>query len=222
MQKERTGKLVKSGGRCTVVTVGFCVTLCGASLDVVVLGETLLGDPQTPAQPAIKGQAPDRGRPTKHDDEQPLLDFDAYFLGTWTFEWDVPESPLGPAGRLTGTTVYKPIDGKRYEATTTASGPAGDFTVREVIEYEKASKALSRQVTDSRGYVFSQSAHIGSDLGGFYNIFYESEPFTADGKSVRMKHTLRLMSPLNYRVSTSISVDGGPFVNYGTPWWRKQ
>ena len=48
-----------------------------------------------PAEGQIKGQSPDRGRPTKHDDEQPLLDFDTYFLGApWTFEWDVPEGQL--------------------------------------------------------------------------------------------------------------------------------
>jgi len=42
-----------------------------------------------------------------------------------------------------------------------------------------------------------------------------------NGKSVRLRHTLHLLSPLNYRMATGISVDGGPFVNLGTPWWRK-
>jgi hypothetical protein len=38
---------------------------------------------------------------------------------------------------------------------------------------------------------------------------------------VRLKHVLRLTSPLGYRVSATVSVDNGPFTNYGTPWWRK-
>ena len=80
----------------------------------------------------VKGQSPDRGRPTRHDDEQPLLDFDTYFLGApWTFEWDVPEGPLGEAGRIIGTTTYKALGGKFYEALTEAEGPDGKFTVRE-------------------------------------------------------------------------------------------
>jgi hypothetical protein len=29
------------------------------------------------------------------------------------------------------------------------------------------------------------------------------------------------MSPFNYKVATSVSVVGGPFKNYGNPWWRK-
>src|SRR5436853_561393 len=62
---------------------------------------------------------------------------------------------------------------------------------------------------------------IGGDLGGIYNIFFESSPFTVNGKTIRIKHTLRLMSPMNYRVATSVSVDGGKFANYGNPWWRK-
>ena len=31
-----------------------------------------------------------------------------------------------------------------------------------------------------------------------------------------------LVSPVNYRVRASISVDGNKFVNFGMPWWRKQ
>ena len=176
----------------------------------------------SPGDGQIKGQAPDRGRPTRHDDEQPLLDFDAYFLGApWVFEWDAPEGPLGGAGRITGTTTYKALGGKFYEAVTEAEGPDGKFTVKEVIGYHKDYKALSRHVVDSRGFSFDQVAHVGADLGGFYNLLFESAPFNAGGHTVRIKHTMRLGAPLAYRVATTVSVDDGPFVNYGNPWWRK-
>src|SRR5438093_2630937 len=72
------------------------------------------GQAQTPTPPP-KGQMPELGRPTKPDDQLPLFNFDEYFPGKWTFEWDVPEGPLGPAGRITGTTLYKPVDGRFYE-----------------------------------------------------------------------------------------------------------
>ena len=45
--------------------------------------------------------------------------------------------------------------------------------------------------------------------------------FTYNGKAIRMKHGLRLLSPYNYKVAITVSVDGGPFKNYGNPWWRK-
>jgi hypothetical protein len=164
---------------------------------------------------------PDLGRPTKADDPLPLFDFDAYFRGKWTFEWDVPETLLSPAGRIEGTTVYKRVGDGAFEALTTATGPAGPFTIKEVINYRREEKTISRDVTDSRGYSYKQTANIGGDLGGFYNIYYESTPFTTGGKTVRIKHNIRVGSPLAYRVATSVSVDGGPFMNYGNPWWRK-
>src|SRR5881394_968919 len=95
-----------------------------------------------------KGQMPELGRPTKVGDELPLFNFDAYFPGSWTFEWDMPEGALGPSGQLTGKTVYKVIEaGKAYEAATDATGPGGAFTIREQITYQKEAKTISRQVT---------------------------------------------------------------------------
>jgi len=198
------------------------------TISLLTLAVALAGVPAVHAQaPAaagdqIKGQAPDRGRPTKHDDEQPLLDFAGYFTGApWTFEWDVPEGPLGQAGRITGTTTYTQIGGKFFQAITEAEGPDGKFTVTEVIGYEKDGKVVSRHVVDSRGFTFDEIATVGSDLGGFYNILFESAPFKAGGHSVRIRHTMRLGAPLAYRVATSVSIDDGPFTNYGNPWWRK-
>jgi hypothetical protein len=179
-------------------------------------GPPAAGQPQLP-----RGQMPDLGRTTKGDDEVPLFDFDAYFPGRWTFQWDVPDSPLGPAGRIEGATVYTKIGDGIYEAVTTAKGPAGAFTINERITYQREQKKLTRDVTDSRGFKYSQSATIGGDLGGFYNIFFDSPPFAAGGKSVRVKHNIRTGSPLAYRVAALISVDGGPYTNYGNPWWRK-
>jgi hypothetical protein len=169
-----------------------------------------------------KGQMPELGRPTKVGDELPLFDFDAYFTGTWSFEWDMPEGVLGESGQVTGTTIYTVIEpGKVYQADTAAKGPGGGFTIREQIRYQKDAKTISRQVTDSRGLAYSQTGTIGGDLGGIYNILLDGAPFAHDGRTVRIKQTIRTMSPFNYKVATSVSVDGGPFRNYGNPWWRK-
>jgi hypothetical protein len=196
-------------------------TLILASLGVVAMVATLSAQPQTDKAPLPKGQMPDLGRPTKVGDELPPFNFDAYFLGKWTFEWDVPEGPLGPSGRITGTTIYKPIDGKFYEANTEATGPGGAFKLHEVIAYHKEYKAIARQVTDSRGFSFLQIGTIGGDLGGIFDIYLESSPFTHNGTTIRIKHAMRLLSPFNYKVATTVSANGGPFKNYGNAWWRK-
>lgn len=173
------------------------------------------------AQQVPKGQMPVLGRPTETGDTVPLFDFDTYFLGKWTFEWSMPESALGPAGPYSGTTVVSKLDGRFYEAITEGEGPAGAFRVREVIAYHQENKTLAREVTDSRGFNYLQFGPVGGDLGGIYNIHFDSAPFTVNGKSIRVRHTMHLLSPLNYRVASAISVDGGPFTNLGTPWWRK-
>lgn len=183
---------------------------------VFVLAVTTLGAQQVP-----KGQMPALGRPTESGDEVPLLDFDTYFLGKWTFEWSMPETALGPAGDYTGTTVYSKVDGRFYEALTEGDGPVGPFTVREVLAYHRENKTIARQITDSRGHSRLEFGPVGGDLGGIYNLHFESAPFAYGGKTIRLKNTLRLMSPLGYRMASSISIDGGPFTNLGNPWWRK-
>ena len=37
-----------------------------------------------------------------------------------------------------------------------------------------------------------------------------------------MNSVMRLLSPYNYRTQSNLSVDGGPFTNFGNPWWRKE
>jgi len=168
-----------------------------------------------------KSQMPDLGRPTRPNDEEPLFNFDDYFPGTWKFTWDVPEGVLGPSGTITGTVVYKKVDGPFYTADTTASGPSGAFTIKETIAYRREGKTLARWLTDSRGFAYQQVAAVGGDLGGYFNIYYEGSPFSYKGRTVRVKNGLRLVSPLRYRNQASVSVDGGPFVNYGNPWFEK-
>lgn len=173
------------------------------------------------AQQVPKGQMPVLGRHTETTDTVPLLDFENYFVGKWDFEWLMPDSPLGPAGPYSGTTVYSKIDDKTFQAVTQGDGPAGKFETRERIIYDKEQKTITREVTDSRGFSYTQSGPVGGDLGGIYNVHFESTPFTINGKTVQLKNSLRLLSPLNYRVASAISVDGGAFTNLGNPWWRK-
>ena len=190
--------------------------LCLTLLSLVTMVSALA------SQQLPKSQLPDLGRTTKETDEVPLFNFDDYFIGKWTFEWDVPDGVLGPAGHITGTTVYKHTDGKFYEADTEATGPGGPFKIKEIIAYHRENKTLSRYVTDSRGLTYMQIGRIGGDLGGYFNIYYEGSPVMYKGQSIRIKSSVRLMSPLNYKVETTVSVGTGPFTNYGSPWWRKQ
>lgn len=176
---------------------------------------------QTPPPQLPKSQVPTLGRPTKADDPAPILDFGTYFNGTWHFTWDFPDSPLAPAAALTGTTVFKPIDDATFEAVSKATGEGGAVTIREVIRYQRDKQTISREVTDSRGFSYTQTGTVAGDLGGQFTIRLESAPFKHNGRTIRLKSVQRLLSPLNYRTQTTIAVDDGPFENYGNPWWKK-
>jgi hypothetical protein len=140
-------------------------------LAVACLSVTLDVAQSSQPTPPPKGQMPDLGRHTQQDDKVPLFDFAAYFVGKWTFEWDMPDGPLGPAGRIEGTTVYRPLGNDVFEAMSDAIGPAGKFTIKETIRYQREQKTLSRDVSDSRGFSYTQKGTIGGDLGGFYTIY---------------------------------------------------
>ena len=128
---------------------------------------------------------------------------------------------LGPSGTITCSIIYKKVEGPFYEATTTASGPGGPMTIKESIAYRKDAKTAARYVTDSRGFSYQQLAPVGGDLGGYFNLYFESTPFAYKGRTIRIKNALRLTSPLKYRNAITVSVDGGPFVNYGSAWFEK-
>jgi hypothetical protein len=177
---------------------------------------------QTPAPQSPRSQTPDIGRPTRPDDPLPTLDFEKYFAGRWNFEWDMPESVLGPAGRLTGTEVYAAgVDGRFFESRYEGESPQGRFSGHAVIIYNREAKTLARHETDSRGFAVLMTGTVGADLGGAFTIYYESAPFTYAGKQLRLKLTKTMTSPVFYRVRAQLATDGGPFINLGQPWWRK-
>jgi len=208
--------------KSTFSLVLLAVAVLVAALSAQQSGQAPAQSPGRPAPGQVPtGQMPVLGRPTQPTDEVPVFDFD-YFVGKWTFEWEVPEGPLGPAGKITGTTVYKKIDETFYEAVTDATGIGAPFKITEHIAYHKDNKTTARQVADGRGFSYLQIGPVGGDLGGEYNIYFLSEPFTVKGKKIQIRNTFRMQSPLNYKGATTVSVDGGRFVNYGNPWWQKQ
>jgi hypothetical protein len=172
--------------------------------------------------PPIAGQRPDLGRPTRKDDPVPPFDYARYFPGKWTFEWRVPESPLGPAGIITGTEVITATPDGKFASVIEAEGPAGKFRVQTEVTYDAEARKLTRVEKDSRGFEARYAGDIGGDLGGFYTIRYESAPFALQGKQVRLKTTWRVVSPLNVKVQSWFSVDGGDYIAFGNPWWEKE
>lgn len=177
----------------------------------------LLAVSQAPPQDPPKGLMPNLGRPTKADDVVPLLDFDKYFLGKWTFTADAPDSVLGPGGEVSGTVTYRKLADGFYEAVTEGTGETGAFTIRETIAYHRDQKVAFRHVADSRGYTYTQMAEVGGNIGGDYRLFFKSAPFTYQGKTIRLDHTVYLAAPLTFRIDVDVAEGSGEFMHM-SPW----
>ena len=199
--------------RLTSIVSGFVMVAL-----LVLSGQAAVAQQRLP-----EGQIPDLGRPTESGDEIPLFDYDQYFPGAWTFEWRTPESPFGTGGMIEGRETFAAgDDGRNYVSSIEAVGPDGPFTVAVTIVYLKPQQSFTRLENDSRGFNLLKAGRIGGDLGGFYTIHYESAPAVIDGVVVRVRNMTRIVSPFNFKVESRISVDGGPWTNFGTGWWRKE
>jgi hypothetical protein len=174
---------------------------------------------QTGSPPQSAAQ---QSRATEPTDAMPPPNLD-YFIGTWLFEWNVPESPLGPAGKLKGKETYtkSPKDGS-YESTIEGEGPSGAIKGQATTVYKENEKTVTRSETGFLGVSITCKGPIGGDLGGYYTIHWESDPVKKGGKSIRLKGKTHMLSPAHYRVQVMMSVDGGPFTNYGNAWFRKE
>ena len=173
-------------------------------------------DAQAPKDPP-KGLMPNLGRPTKPEDVVPLLDFDKYFLGNWTFTADAPDSVLGPGGESSGTLTYRKLADGFYEAVTEGKSEAGAFTIKETIAYHRDQKVAFRHVTDSRGYSYTQMAEVGGNIGGDYRLFFKSAQFAYKGKQMRLNHTVYLAAPLTFRIDIDVA-DGPAEFMHMSPW----
>src|SRR6185369_1241672 len=97
-------------------------------------------------QPAQK-----QSRPTEPTDPMPPPNMD-YFIGTWSFDWNVPESALGPAGKMKGTETYKKVlSGAVYQSEIQGEGPEGSFQGRALMSYDEKEKVVSRYEIFSYG-----------------------------------------------------------------------
>jgi hypothetical protein len=159
-------------------------------------------------------------RPTTKDDPEWFFNPD-YFLGAWDLDWDAPDSILGSAGKVTGKLIFKHIEACYYEGELKEKGPDGPIEQRVQFVADPGNKWMTWIETDRRGFLIIKSGRMGGDLGGYFTHFWEAPVFTYRGRKVRIKGTNFLGSPAAFRCREQISIDCGPYENFGTLWFRK-
>ena len=170
--------------------------------------------PQEPPKGLDAESRPARRRP---DDAVPLLDFDKYFLGTWTFEADAPDSVLGPGGVSSGTVTYRKLADGFYEAVTEGKARPAPSRSSNRSPTTAISRWRSATSPTAAATTYMQMAEVGGNIGGDYRLFFKSAPFTYKGKQVRLNHTVYLAAPLTFRVDIEVAEGTGPFVHM-SPW----
>jgi Protein of unknown function (DUF1579) len=160
-------------------------------------------------------------RPTTEKDPPPPFNPD-YFVGTWTMEYDGPESPLAAEGVHNGTLTVKHVDGCFYEGELDAKGPGGAYKTKIQIMYDPAAKYLTWIETDSRGYTLFKPGTIGADSGGYFTHYFETQAFKAGGQEIHLKGSTFIASPSNFRIRRSISTAGEAYMNLGEMWFRRK
>jgi hypothetical protein len=159
-------------------------------------------------------------RPTSKTDANWVFDPD-YLLGKWTFDWDVPETPISAGGKTTGSYTFKRIEDCFYEGTLEADGADGKLTGKVLVIYNPEMKHMTWLETDSRGVSMLLTGRVAGDLGGYFTYHWEVPAFTFKGKVVRLSGTMFFSSPSSFRYRPRISIDGDEYVNYGNPWFTR-
>jgi len=143
-----------------------------------------------------------------------------YFEGTWTVDWDVPDSVFGEGGQITGTETYKcDANVLSCESTVKQETPGGPVTQQVRMRYDASTQTITRDEKDSRGFSVRYVGHVSSDQG-LYQIAWTGDPFRYKGKKIALKSAASLSAPSAFRVRVQISVDDQPATNFGSPWWR--
>jgi hypothetical protein len=164
---------------------------------------------------------PTRGVEAGPNADDPLRFNPHYFVGKWTIEGVLPESPLGPAGEMTAVETVRYTGNCTYDSALQAKAPGGAYTVKSLVVYDRPAGYMVRLEQDSRGFQVLKPGSVGGDAGGYFSHHWDAPEFTYKGKRIHLKGTTFLASPDNYRLRMQISVDGQPLQNFGTIWWKR-
>ena len=159
---------------------------------------------------------------TAEGDLVPKFNMD-YFVGEWTFEANLAETPLSPGGRESGTeTVRNVLDGRFWQVTVEGEDANGPFSGNGIVAYQDTFVGQDfMRYEVLKGLPLLKSGTLGCDLGNNCNLYFETPPFEHKGSVLRLKGRYFITSPVYYRVLTQISVDHSEFVNMGTVAYKK-
>ena len=127
----------------------------------------------------------------------------AYFAGTWQFEGEAKASPMGPAGKLSGTdTCAWFTGGFHLICEGDMTGPRGAGKGGSIWGYDAAQQRYTYFGYNSLGDGF----YVLGNVAG--NVWTWNTEFPVEGGAIQARVTLTEQSPTAYTYKFETSPDG--------------
>ena len=131
-----------------------------------------------------------------------------YFVGKWTSEGEMKQSPFGPAGKYTGTDRSEWFPGGFFLVLhSDEKGPLGEFKALAVMGYNPDEKVYTYNAFNSMGMAESSRGTVQGDT---WTWLSESK---MGGKMTKSRFTIKEVSPTSYTYKFDTSSDGKTWTN---------
>ena len=128
-----------------------------------------------------------------------------YWVGTWSIESDTKASPLGPAGKATGTDRVESLGGFFLVFNSDSKSPSGNTKGVGIMGYDAELKSYTYAAASSDG---SSTTARGSVSGNTWTWTWESK--TA-GKTTKGRFTEIAASPTSYTFKSELADEKGAY-----------
>ena len=154
--------------------------------------------------PIALAQAPEAPKPGPEHEKL------GYFVGKWTSEGEMKETPFGPGGKMTSSDDCRWFDGK-FAVVCHASGtsPAGPVKSIGIMSYSVDEKAYTYYGLESTGMVMT-TVPLGTITGDTWTYADESK---MGGKTVKSRYVLKVLSPTSYTWTWDLLGEDGNWSN---------
>jgi len=132
------------------------------------------------------------------------------FVGDWTLEGEAKETPLGPAGKVSGKlTIRWVLNGFFQEWKWVEKHVFGDIETIELNWYDAAAKSYPYQGFQDNGDLYSGSATVSGNVWNFSGVQNHN------GIEYKTRGVITIVSDgVSFTLKVEISTDGKTW----TPW----
>jgi hypothetical protein len=122
-------------------------------------------------------------------------------LGQWSYQGEAKASPLGPAGKITGSETCEWFQGGfGVVCRTKGTGPKGPMTSMSVMSYDAPRKAYTYYAISSLG----DNIFVRGSISG--NVWTFEDTIQAEGQTMKIRATITEESP----TVSAFKLEAGP------------